>query len=161
MKLHLLRHAKTNQDSKTGQDFDRELLPKGEKQVAEMAPFLSKLKNIEVHCSSAKRTRQTFELLSSTKNNDSFQFDSIHFSNELYLCSHLDLLNYINSLNTKNDILLIGHNNGISDFASYLSDEFIDFKTCGYCELEIQIDSWNELSRGTAKVINRFRPEVE
>ena len=161
MKLHLLRHAKTNQESKTGQDFDRELLPKGEKQVAEMAQFLSNLKDIEVHCSSAKRTRQTFELLSSTKNNESLQFDFIHFSNELYLCSHLDLLNYINSLDTKNDILLIGHNNGISDFASYLSDEYIDFKTCGYCELEIQIENWNELSRGTAKVIEKFRPEVD
>ena len=40
MKLHLLRHAKTNQISPTGKDFDRELLPRGYEQIAELKQYL-------------------------------------------------------------------------------------------------------------------------
>ena len=41
MKLHLLRHAKTNQVSPTGKDFDRELLPRGYEQIQELKLFLA------------------------------------------------------------------------------------------------------------------------
>lgn len=156
MKLHLLRHAKTNQVSSTGLDIDRQLLEKGEKQAAIMADYLKDLSQIDIHCSSSARTRRTFDIISRK-----IQFDSIHFSQELYLCSHLELLSYINQLKSTKDLLLIGHNNGLSDFVSYLTGEFIDLKTCEYCCLEIQIDSWQELSGGTATLISRFRPEVD
>jgi phosphohistidine phosphatase SixA len=37
MKLYLLRHAKTDQHSTTGKDFDRSLLPRGKHQSLLMA----------------------------------------------------------------------------------------------------------------------------
>jgi phosphohistidine phosphatase len=156
MKIHLLRHAKTNQYSETGRDLDRNLLEKGIKQSRILAEFIHGMENIEIHCSSSKRTRQTFEHIFKDK-----QFASIHFSEELYLCSSKQLLTYVTNLKTKKDILIIGHNDGISDFASYISNQDIYFKTAGYYCFEAQIQSWMELSQGTAKLIDAFRPEVD
>jgi phosphohistidine phosphatase SixA len=155
LKIHLLRHAKTNQISKSGLDFDRELLPKGIKQAELMSDYLKGLDNIDIHCSASKRTMETFEII--TKK---LKFHSIHFTNELYLCTHLDILKYVNTISSKNDIFLIGHNKGISDFASYLCDEFIDFKTCEYSCFNLDIQSWSEVSAGLAKKTNSYRPDV-
>lgn len=156
MKLHLLRHAKTNQKSETGRDFDRKLLPKGTQQALQISDFLEKLENFEVHCSSSMRTRQTYELVA-----PKIATANVHFWDDLYHASHLDLLHFINSLETGMDILLIGHNEGISDLASYLSDQFISLKTCGYICLEADISSWSELSQGQAKITESYRPEVD
>lgn len=156
MKLHLLRHAKTNQESATGKDFDRRLLPKGIKQADQMSHFLSNLENLEIHCSSSARTRQTYELIS-----PNLPMVNVHFSDDLYLASHLQYLAYINKILGNKDLLIIGHNNGLSDLATYLSDEFIDLKTCEYVSLEIPLDNWKELSKGTGTILERFRPEVD
>jgi phosphohistidine phosphatase len=154
--LHILRHAKTSQESSTGLDIDRQLLEKGEKQAALLAEYLVGLSQIDIHCSTSARTRKTFDIIS-----QKVQYDSIHFSQDLYLCSHLELLFYINQVKSTKDLLLIGHNNGLSDFVSYLTGEFIDLKTCQYCCLEIKLDSWQELSGGAAKLISTFRPDVD
>ncbi len=156
MKLHLLRHAKTNQQSETGRDFDRKLLPKGTQQALEMSDFLEKLENFEVHCSSSMRTRQTYELVA-----PKIPTANVHFWDDLYHASYMDLLRFITSLEIKKDILLIGHNEGISDLATYLTDQFISLKTCGYVCLEAHIASWAELSKGTATARLFYRPEVE
>lgn len=158
LKLHILRHAKTNQSSPTGLDIDRELLEKGTKQANKMAIYLeeNEIENIDIHCSSSKRTRETFDIIA-TK----IRFKSIHLTQELYLSSHLDLLNYVNQLTTNSDLMLIGHNNGLSDFVTYLTGEFIDLKTCEYCCLEIKIDSWSELSKELATIISSYRPLVD
>lgn len=156
MKIHLLRHAKTNQYSETGQDIDRNLLPKGIKQAELLATYIPHLELVDIHCSSSRRTRQTFDLVFKNK-----AYSSIHFSEELYLCSAKELLAYINNLTTNKDIFIIGHNNGISDFASYISDQDLHFKTAAYMCFDVQIDTWSALSTGNAKLIEVFRPEVD
>lgn len=156
MKLHLLRHAKTEAISITGRDSDRKLVEKGIKQAERLADFLKNLKNIEIHCSSSKRTRETFEIIS--KN---LPEANVHFTSELYLCSHYELLNYINNLKTNKDLLILGHNNGLSDFATQLTGNFINLKTAGYVQLDSNNNNWSELSFETANLVNSYRPEVD
>lgn len=153
--LHLLRHAKTNQLSTSGKDFDRELLPKGIKQCAEMKSFLSKEQiHIEqVLCSKAKRTLQTHELCNLNK-------DLTHFSKNLYLCTSLEMMQEIKHFATEKTILVVGHNDGISQLASYLCDDYIHLQTCGFVSIELPIDEWNLLSQGIGSVKIQFRPEV-
>ena len=43
MKLHLLRHCKTETMTPTGKDFDRKLLPKGVAQSKLLAEFFNKV----------------------------------------------------------------------------------------------------------------------
>ena len=113
------------------------------------------MENCDIFCSSSKRTRQTFDLVFLDK-----IFKSIHFSQDLYLASSKQILKLICEIKSKNDLFIIGHNNGISDFASYISGDNIYFKTCEYYCFNVEIDSWSELSEGTAKLIENYRPEV-
>ena len=59
MKLHLLRHAKTDQNSSTGKDFDRKLLKKGKDQSEEMGKYFKKqnFNPSKIICSTAFRTK--------------------------------------------------------------------------------------------------------
>lgn len=156
MKLHLLRHAKTDQHSASGKDYDRELLPKGKKQCLIMSEHLKHVHKIkEVWCSSAARTKETYKLINKeTKLPDPKYFD------DLYLCSKQVYLDKIWDNIDKGDLLIIGHNYGISDLASYLTDKHIELRTCGYICIEFETDNWNEISRGTGTIIDHFRPEV-
>ena len=93
--IHLLRHAKTNQFSTTGRDFDRELLPRGKEQLSSFTAFvhLNQLSVVHIYCSTAKRTRQTFAQISAL-----FPKAKVSFHDELYLASADDLLQFINRL---------------------------------------------------------------
>ncbi len=158
MKIHILRHAKTQAVAPSNKDVDRKLLPKGIAQANEMGPFLNEKlsRKITVHCSSSARTRQTAEIVQSH-----FEFRDIRFSDQLYHADLNTLLNFIWSLEGKDDFLLIGHNEGISDLATYFTDKFISLKTCEYACIEFNADSWQETSKGTGTLTDSFRPDVK
>ena len=63
--VYILRHAKSSWDNKDLSDFDRPLSKRGEKDAKKMCSFI-KNKNFfvdKVICSSAKRTKETFDLI--------------------------------------------------------------------------------------------------
>lgn len=154
MKLHLLRHAKTNQISPTGKDFDRELLPKAYEQLQEFREFYTQnpFQVGHILCSSAVRTRQTLDQIK-----ELFADVPLTFLNELYLASAGELLKIINALQSPEDILLIGHNEGISELASELSAAFILLKTCGLVSLEFPFESSAMVSKETGVLVGSFR----
>ena len=157
MKIHLLRHAKTEQLSKSGKDFDRKLMERGILQCKEIAAFLAtkKIGEVETWCSTAKRTRQTFSYLS-----DILQPSKQTFSDDLYLCEQKEILTKLWNENQTNNLFIIGHNDGLSDLATYFADELIHLSTCEYICFSFSADSWMELSRGTGTIEQRFHPSV-
>ena len=158
MKLHLLRHAKTDQRSSTGKDIDRKLLAKGKNQSLEMGKYFSVLgfDPSIILCSSSVRTRETMDQVQKVH---LFKSEVIYLEN-LYLCEKEELLLILCSQINSKDVFIIGHNNGLSDFASYLTDDFIDLKTCDFVTIDFEIDTWQEASKGLGKVTNRFHPLV-
>ena len=58
------------------------------------------------------------------------------------------------------DLFIIGHNNGLSDLASYLIDDFIDLSTCDFITIQFNINTWQEISKGLGVVIDRYHPLV-
>ena len=154
MKLHLLRHAKTNQISPTGKDFDRELLPRAYEQLQEFREFYTQnpFQVGHILCSSAVRTRQTLDQIK-----DLFADVPVTFLDELYLASAGELLKIINALQSPEDVLLIGHNEGISELASELSAGFILLKTCGLVSLEFPFESSAMVSKETGVLVGSFR----
>ncbi len=157
MKLHILRHAKTEKISNSGRDFDRKLMEKGKSQATIMASFLEhkNWKETSLFCSSAQRTRETFDIV--CKNID---FKKVCFEQNLYLSGLSDLLNFVWEQKTSIDIFILGHNDGLSHLASYFSGKEIHLKTCGYVCVEFQIYSSEEMSRDSGILIDAFRPEV-
>ena len=154
MILHLLRHAKTNQLSPNGRDFDRELLPRGYEQLSEFRAFIGQreLSIDHIYCSAAKRTRQTLDEIA-----DLFPNATISFHEELYLASWSELLTFLSAKNSPQISLLIGHNEGLSDLASYLTDTDIHLKTCGYVQLSFPFDHSGFISANTGNVVETFR----
>ncbi len=157
MKIHLLRHAKTEKFSSSGKDFDRKLMEKGIRQSSEMFKFLESksFENTNLYYSSAQRTKETFDLICSR-----FKFNKVYFHKDLYLVGLEDLLQIIWDLKSKNDIFIIGHNEGLSELASYLSGSFIHLKTCGYLQLEFDCESSEEISKDCGIIRESYRPEV-
>jgi phosphohistidine phosphatase len=158
MLLHLIRHAKTNQFSPTGKDYDRQLMTRGWNQCQELDVFLSNvsLSETEVICSGAARTRETLEGIKAN-----FEPDYIGFTDDIYLCSLKDYLKIIWSKTGQNDLVFIGHNFGISDLANYFLDSQFELKTAEYMCIEFPFDSWELAFQSTGILKNRFRPSAE
>ncbi len=153
LQLHLLRHAKTEQFSPTGKDFDRFLMKKGLRQREDLKQFFKTVPNIEhVWCSSAKRTRETLEVLEG--------LPSPQFFDDLYLCSHKMMLKMLWESKLEGDILIVGHNFGISDLVNYFCDTDIELRTGQYACISFDCDSWAETFRGTGTIAQLYRPEV-
>jgi phosphohistidine phosphatase len=157
LKIHLLRHAKTEALSPSGKDVHRELNAKGKRQVAEMKLFLSKKDwgNTTVLCSAAVRTQQTLKLLALASS-----FHKVTITERLYLAESTEIENYIASPESQ-DIFIIGHNNGLSDFAQELINEPYLLKTCSYLEIEVEGENWSEFKSRSGKIISHFHPEVD
>jgi phosphohistidine phosphatase len=155
MRLHLLRHAKTNSNSKSGKDIDRRLHDRGKMQANEMGSFLKQIENLpkNAYSSDAVRTRETVKLIQ----NHSI-FEHVDYLSELYLIEQNPFLDFIWNLEGGEDVFIVGHNNGISEIASYFLEKYLELKTCEYIVLEFDCSSWKETSKGTAKLVERFRP---
>jgi phosphohistidine phosphatase SixA len=79
---------------------------------------------------------------------------------ELYLGDRESYLRIIWDLKHDKDLMIVGHNEGISDFASYLLDQEIHLKTGHYLCIEFDAKKWNETSKGTGEIVTNFRPSV-
>lgn len=157
MKLHLVRHAKTSPNSDSGNDYDRALLPVGHLQASTLANFLKK-SDIEptfTFCSNARRTKETITEIVKKLN-----LGKITYSDDLYLCNNDTYLQMIWKQAHSKDLMFIGHNDGISSFASYITDELINMQTCAYICIEFNLDSWQEVSKGSGKIIEQYRPSL-
>ncbi len=157
MKLHLLRHAKTEQFSPTGKDFDRELMERGRKQSAQLNQFLSNqdLKNTVVLCSSSARTKETLSFITAN-----FKEENCFFEKDLYLCSVKTFLEILWKMDDGNDLFIVGHNFGISDLANYFLGDEIEMRTAEYLLITFPFENWNETSRATGSLSLRYRPSV-
>lgn len=150
MKLHLIRHAKTNQISPTGRDIDRELLPKGWAQLEILKKKIKPGQDDVILSSSSARTRQTSEIL--------FPLSPVHFIDDFYLCSVKTFLEHIWKQQNSSDLWIIAHNFGISDLVEYFTNDELEMRTSEYICISFDIDSWMEASRSTGTIIDRFRP---
>lgn len=153
--LHILRHAKTEQFSPSGKDFDRYLMEKGLRQREELKHFFEGVQGIEqVWCSSANRTRQTLEPLLGSGLPEPL------YSDTLYLCSYQELLKLLWEKATSKSILIVGHNFGISDLVNYFCDSDIELRTGQYVHITFECKDWSEVFRGTGTIAEVYRPEV-
>jgi len=155
--LQLIRHAKTEQLSRTGKDFDRQLMEKGIAQANLLGNYIQShhLEMGKILCSSATRTRQTHSIICQQTSEPC----SIEYRDELYLASREGLLAGLAGEKSRT-LTLIGHNEGISELVSYCADEYLSMKTAEFITLSFPFESWDHVSRGTGIISLRYRPAV-
>ena len=151
MRWYFLRHAKTERESWSGKDKDRRLAPKGINQVEELKKLLDLLAITSIHCSTAQRTRETAMACN--------PLIPITFSEELYLAT-LDQWKRMLSNEAQDHMLYIGHNDGMSEYLTWLTGEHIHLQTGALVTVDFLGSDPKALGPGTASLIAYERPEV-
>ncbi len=158
MRLHLIRHANAEISAVSGKDFHRSLSEKGLLQCKKTKSLLLNLswsqREVQAFSSSALRTKETANLLFDQ------QFD-FSFHEDLYLCSVSNLMDFIWGLKTHCDIILVGHNNGLSDLASYFTEKNVFMKTGAVISIEFPLTSSEELSKGLGEITYAHRCNID
>lgn len=157
-RLILVRHGKA--EPSRGQDFNRNLVAVGEERTRDVAHQLNML-NIVPECilsSSSFRTKQTSECMAEIFWNDR---EKITLLPELYLAEAGTLVNVIKQTEDVSCLMLVGHNNGISDLCTLLSRAgTYSLKTSGTIVFDIPIEHWNELTFHQAEPIWNYRLDM-
>jgi phosphohistidine phosphatase len=141
----LIRHAKSDWNDASLNDFDRPLNERGKKDAPVMAQrLLDKKIKIDVFIASpAKRAKKTASIFAKEYKRDG---DEIIFKEELYGATSTVFNDVISKADDKFDsIAIFSHNPGITDFANSLTDARIDnIPTCGIFAVKINTKHWKD-----------------
>jgi len=162
-RLMLLRHAKSDWSTPGQRDIDRALSSRGRESAAVMGRYMAQhgLVPDRVLVSSARRTRETWELLApSFDRQPAFAYEP-----RLYEASPSRLLEILRGADPAvHALLVIGHNPGLQEVAaSLVATGDIDarqqmlekFPTAGLAILDFPTDDWRNLKPDTGR-LDRF-----
>ncbi len=149
-RLTLLRHAKTERDSTTGRDFDRQLTERGEADAARIGEEIRKsgMESDLILSSPAIRAVQTAELAGL----------SPVFDPRIYNASTDELLAILRGVDEKaGRVMMIGHNPGFESLTTLLTGTVIEMPTGSLLEMELA-GTWHNAGEGEASVVRFLRP---
>jgi phosphohistidine phosphatase len=160
--LYLLRHAKARREREAS-DRDRQLHRKGLRQGAALASYLARLgKPLDlVLCSPSRRTRDTLALVLPAVPNR----PEIEYPEELYLGSSETLLHAVRGVGERvRSLMLVGHNDGIHQFALALASgddvtRLAGFPTGALALFEFDVGSWRQLKPRTGRLTAYVDPD--
>ena len=162
--LFVLRHAKSSWDDPALGDHDRPLAPRGRRAAKAMAGHLRRERIAPdlVLCSSARRTRETLDLIAPALGDDV----AVSVEADLYAASAGDLLERLRAVaDDIESVMLIGHNPGLEQLALRLAtsgDDLPDmrrkFPTGALATLSFA-GGWRDLAPGSAELIDFVKPK--
>ena len=158
--LTLVRHAKSSRDYPELSDFERPLNPRGRKDAPLIAARLRKadIKPDLLVSSPATRAIATARLFAEELN---LHLDEIVLNPHIYEASAWTLMHIVRSLPPEaQDVMLFGHNPGISNFAHDLAKcEFAELPTCAVVRIELPAKVWSLIQPGSGKVLRYETPK--
>jgi phosphohistidine phosphatase len=162
-RLFLLRHAKSSWDDPSLDDHDRPLAPRGRRASALIAEHMdrNRIEPAFVLCSSARRTRETLELV-----RPGLGPVEVRVERGLYGASSEALLRRLREVPGEVDsVMLIGHQPAIQELALHLAAEGSEleqlrakFPTAALATLSFA-GEWKELGEGDAELIAYVKPK--
>ncbi len=164
--LLLLRHAKAERDSPTGEDFDRPLAVRGKSDAGRLGAWLAGrglLPDLIVTSPSA-RTLETVRFMQERLPRQPM----VKEEPALYLGSAAKLLACIHGLAEAIDsAMIVAHNPGMEELALELArrgprtsiDRMADkFPTCALAIFETDAERWSEFQRKTSRLVDFYTP---
>lgn len=151
--LYLLRHAKSSWKQPID-DHKRPLKKRGFKDAKLVSKHIKTLvKSPEIIITSdANRAQTTAEFFK-----DAFKVSDKNFikNKSLYDFGGKNVLEVIKNLdNTLERVLIVGHNHALTSIANMLGDIGIDnITTCGFVEIQFNIEKWEFANYGQTKNI--------
>ena len=154
--LYIIRHAKAEEFSFDKTDFKRSLIDQGIKRAGEHAlilkqEFTNHDDKILIVSSTAKRAAQTAQIFAGIIE---YPESKIQWCPAIYEAHYLEILKNINNISANyNQVLVFGHNPGLSDLISYISDQFVNLKTANIaCLKVVEGLDYSTLSANTANL---------
>lgn len=149
--LYILRHAKSNWKFEQLSDHDRPLSKRGRTDALLMGQELAArgVKPDLVLSSPAVRALTTAMLVGKELN---YEPRDIEVNDHIYAAGKKDLLEVVQGAPAEVQyLLLVGHNEALSDFANMLSPENLaSLPTTGVAALQFDCDKWNDINRDNA-----------
>ena len=142
-KITLLRHGDSLFQDSSVNDWSRPLSSEGEKECHDVAKFIKDCHPLpsKIISSNARRTIETVKILLEKNKWDS---EILNVDKELYLASANLLTEKIQSQSESiNDLIIVGHNPGLSELSSSLLKQSIYLPTSGCVSLNINLDLWD------------------
>lgn len=155
--LYLLRHSKAIAGGILVSDLKRSLSERGIKDVNKLAHKLAK-KRLSLDLILASPSVRTIDTGLGIANG--LHTPNSHFivSEDLYAAESMTLLKVISSVPKKiNKLMIVGHNPGLMNLASFLISKPLSMPTCSLIKLSFAIKSWHEIFTQRAskyKVLN-------
>jgi len=142
--LTILRHAKSSWADADLVDHDRPLNARGKRDAPVMATRLAEagIRPSLILSSSANRAWSTAKEVATEL---SYPLEFLQRERDLYHAGVSRLLDVLAEQDVGfNNILLVGHNPGLTDFANYLVPDLTDnIPTCGYVSVNFELEDWN------------------
>jgi len=177
--LMLLRHAKTEKDSPTGNDRDRRLTARGRADAPALGRFIATQRMMPqlVLVSPATRARETWDLLKEELPSEP-QHELVH---ALYGADASELLQIVREAASlahgarADRLMLVGHNPGLQEFALALTltSDGVSFRTeaaqraladnlptSGLAVIGFSIADWSKLSFGSGRLERLVSPAL-
>jgi len=152
--LYLVRHAKSSWENRNISDFERSLNDRGKRDAPFMAGILKEKKiNIDlIISSSAVRAFKTAKIFARELE---IEEKEIITNENIYEADRKDLLKILIVANDSiNNLMLFGHNPGLTYLSNYLCDYEIDnIPTCGIVCMQLDFDSWKYLGSKSCNFI--------
>ncbi|MBT8090166.1 MAG: histidine phosphatase family protein [Gammaproteobacteria bacterium] len=142
--LTLVRHAKSSWSDTHLSDRDRPLNKRGKRDAPEMGKRMLRhgIRPSLIISSPAKRAWSTAKLIAAEI---SYPIEFLQREDSLYHASLSEILGVIVAQDNRfNELMIVGHNPGMTDFANFLSPGLTNnLPTAGVVCVQINLDDWN------------------
>jgi len=165
--LALFRHAKSDWSDARARDFDRPLNARGQRGAQAMGAYIKNTGRTfdRMIASPAVRAAETVEEASKAWK-CTFK---VEWDRRIYLASSATLIDLLRELSSDTaSVLMVGHNPGLEDLifdlvpddgTSPLRAVVEDkFPTATFAVLELDVDSWSDVTEGCARLVEIKRP---
>jgi len=152
--LTIVRHAKSSWKDNSLSDKKRPLNRRGERDAPVMGERIQEygIRPSLIVSSPATRAWTTAKIIANAIN---YPREFLQKEGKLYLASLHEILDIVASQdNGFNNLMLVGHNPGMTDFANHLVPGLTDnLQTAGVVSVQIDQDDWNLSERPTTELL--------
>ena len=145
-RITLLRHAKSSWDSPGVDDFDRPLNARGKRDAPDMGQRL-KARGVRPSLILSSTANRAITTARTIAREIGYPTEFIQTEQELYLAWPDKILDILIREGTQfNDVMVVGHNPGLTELTNNISSARIDnLPTCGAFAIDAEIDAWADL----------------
>ena len=160
--LTLVRHAKSSWDGKGLTDRERPLNPRGERDAPTMGKRIVKhgVRPSLIVASPAVRAWTTARIIAQKIG---YPIEFLQREDSIYLASLDALLDVVVAQdNGFNNLMVVGHNPGLTEFANFLSPEITNnLPTAGVVSVQIDQENWQLHAQPTTELLVFDYPKLK